>query len=315
MTNNQIRYMIEVAKTGSVNQAARNLFISQSSLSNAIQSVETEFGRKIFSRSTRGMTLTPFGRQFIAYITPIERQLRQLYAMRNTTALTSQTTLSVISNGFYYLSDIAETMGRRHREGGLHLSLREEYSGNVTDAVVSGDADIAVVRIWSCYRDQLLERFLSANLLYHPVCEMQLGVDVGPQNPFYNSQEEDILPEQLAGYPQIMDESLDCGPYADIFPRIGLPVERTRYIVNSRAATYEILNKTDGYVLNSRRVQKTGKINFGAYEWRFLLFRNCEISSEIGWVSRESSVLSAEAREFVRLLQDQLLYIGLEYNN
>lgn len=314
MTNNQIRYMIEVAKAGSVNQAARNLFISQSSLSNAVQSVETEFGRKIFSRSARGMMLTPFGRQFIAYITPIERQLHQLYAMRNTTALSSQNTLSVISNGFYYLSDIAAAMGQRHRESGLHLSMREEYSGNVTDAVVSGEADIAVVRIWSCYRDQLLERFLSANLLYHPVCEMQLGIDVGPKNPLYCLQEEDILPEQLAGFPQIMDESLDCGPYADIFPRIGLPVERTRYIVNSRATTYEMLNKTDGYVLNSRREQKTGKVNCGAYEWRFLLFRNCEISSEIGWISRENSVLSAETREFVRLLQERLLYIGFDYD-
>ena len=58
MTNNQIKYMIEVAETGSVNQAARNLYISQSALSNAIMSVEQEFGRKIFNRSSRGMMLT-----------------------------------------------------------------------------------------------------------------------------------------------------------------------------------------------------------------------------------------------------------------
>lgn len=51
MTNNQIHYMVEIAKAGSVNQAARNLFISQSSLSGAIQSVEAEFGRKIFARA------------------------------------------------------------------------------------------------------------------------------------------------------------------------------------------------------------------------------------------------------------------------
>ena len=61
MTNNQIQYMIEVARTGSVNQAARNLFISQSALSNAIRSVEQEFGRKIFHRSSRGVTLTIVG--------------------------------------------------------------------------------------------------------------------------------------------------------------------------------------------------------------------------------------------------------------
>ena len=313
MTNNQIRYMVEVAKAGSVNQAARNLFISQSSLSNAIQSVEAEFGRKIFNRSARGMTLTPFGRQFIAYITPIERQLRQLYAMRSDTPLSGQNTLSVISNGFYYISDIAATLGQSHREHGLRLSLWEEYSGNVSDAVANGEADLAVVRIWSCYRDQLLERFLSANLLYHPICEIHLGVDVGPKSPLYKLPDETILPSQLAGYPQIMDESLDCGPYADIFPRIGLPVERNRYVVNSRAATYELLNRTDGYVLNSRREQKAGIVACGDYKWRFLPFRDCEITSEIGWVTKEGSTLSSEAREFIQLLQKRLLYIEFAY--
>lgn len=154
MTNNQIHYMVEIAKAGSVNQAARNLFISQSSLSGAIQSVEAEFGRKIFARSVKGMALTPFGRQFIAYITPIDRQLQQLYSMRMT-AVSAQESLSVISNGFYYLSDIVTSMGQRRKDSGLHVFLREEYSGNVADAVMNGEADIAVVRIWSCYRDQL----------------------------------------------------------------------------------------------------------------------------------------------------------------
>ena len=245
MTNNQIHYMVEIAKAGSVNQAARNLFISQSSLSGAIQSVEAEFGRKIFARSVKGMALTPFGRQFIAYITPIDRQLQQLYSMRMT-AVSAQESLSVISNGFYYLSDIVTSMGQRRKDSGLHVFLREEYSGNVADAVMNGEADIAVVRIWSCYRDQLLERFLSSNLLYHPLCSMELGVDVGPMNPFFRSQDVDLLPEQLAGYPQIIDESLDYGPYADILSKLGLQMERTRYVVNSRAAIYEILSRTDG---------------------------------------------------------------------
>lgn len=314
MTNNQIHYMVEIAKAGSVNQAARNLFISQSSLSGAIQSVEAEFGRKIFARSVKGMALTPFGRQFIAYITPIDRQLQQLYSMRMT-AVSAQESLSVISNGFYYLSDIVTSMGQRRKDSGLHVFLREEYSGNVADAVMNGEADIAVVRIWSCYRDQLLERFLSSNLLYHPLCSMELGVDVGPMNPFFRSQDVDLLPEQLAGYPQIIDESLDYGPYADILSKLGLQMERTRYVVISRAAIYEILSKTDGYVLNSRKETNDGKVKHDSYEWRFLPFRNCSITSEIGWVRRENSVLTPEAKEFIHLLQNHLLLcIGCDYN-
>ena len=168
MTNNQIKYMIEVAETGSVNQAARNLYISQSALSNAIMSVEQEFGRKIFNRSSRGMTLTPFGKLFIAYITPIHQQLTQLYAMRNPAAAGSSTpTLNIISNGFYYISDIVAAIGRRNASQGLRISLQEEYGGNVTDALLNGSAELGVVRLWNCYRERNLETFANMKLLYH----------------------------------------------------------------------------------------------------------------------------------------------------
>lgn len=304
MTNTQIRYMVEVAKAGSVNQAARNLFVSQSSLSNAIKSVENEFGRKIFRRSSRGMTLTPFGKLFIAYITPIEKQLRQLYAMRSSSPINSRRSLSIISNGFYYISDIIAMLLERHKINGLHITIREEYSGNVAEDLVSGEADLAIVRIWSCYRDQLLERFRTENLLYHPVSELYLGVDVGPQNPLYRVKSGRVIASQLQDYPQIMDESLDCGPYADIYPKIGLPVERNRLIVNSRAVTYELLNKTNGYVINSRMQKQAGLVKHDCYTWNFLPFEDCNISSEIGWVCKDTSVLTAEAKEFINLLQN-----------
>ena len=217
MTNNQIKYMIEVAETGSVNQAARNLYISQSALSNAIMSGEQEFGRKIFNRSSRGMTLTPFGKLFIAYITPIHQQLTQLYAMRNPAAAGSSTpTLNIISNGFYYISDIVAAIGRRNASQGLRISLQEEYGGNVTDALLNGSAELGVVRLWNCYRERNLETFANMKLLYHPVTELQVGVDVSWHSPLYKTEEEDIDPEALAPYPHIMHESLDFGPYADI---------------------------------------------------------------------------------------------------
>ena len=44
MTFEQLNYVIEVSKTGSINKAAVNLFVSQSSLSQAIQNLEKELG-------------------------------------------------------------------------------------------------------------------------------------------------------------------------------------------------------------------------------------------------------------------------------
>ena len=72
MNLNQLKYIIEIAKTGSINHAAANLFISQSVLSTAVSRLEKEIGQTIFFRSNRGITLTPFGHTFVSYVTSIQ---------------------------------------------------------------------------------------------------------------------------------------------------------------------------------------------------------------------------------------------------
>ena len=309
MTNNQIQYMIEVARTGSVNQAARNLFISQSALSNAIRSVEQEFGRKIFHRSSRGVTLTPFGKLFIAYITPISHQLEQLYAMRNTDVNSQIPSLSIISNGFYYITDLLAALGERYSSNGLRVFLQEEYSGNFLEPICNRAVDLGIVRIWSCYRSYNLEEFSNKKLVYHPICELQIGVDLGVKNPLYNHPEPSIAPEMLAGYPQILHESLDHGPYSDIMGRLNLPVSSVRYVVDSRATIYELLDKTGGYVLNSRKISLDGqpRLELRHHQWRFFPLKDCSVRSEIGYLTRENTVLTPEASTFIQMLKDYLL--------
>ena len=104
MTLTQFRYVLEVSKTGSVNRAASNLFVSQSVLSNAIKTLETELNQKIFYRTTKGMLPTPFGKTFIAYITPIQMHIEQLNTMLNQGAPAPKMTLSIATTGFQQMS-------------------------------------------------------------------------------------------------------------------------------------------------------------------------------------------------------------------
>ena len=55
MTIQQCKYVLEISKTGSFNEASKTLFIAQSSLSASIKSLETELGIKIFERSNNGV--------------------------------------------------------------------------------------------------------------------------------------------------------------------------------------------------------------------------------------------------------------------
>ena len=65
VTFQQLTYVVEVSKCGSINKAAKNLFTSQSSLSHSIRALETELGFSLFARSNKGIELTQEGECFV----------------------------------------------------------------------------------------------------------------------------------------------------------------------------------------------------------------------------------------------------------
>lgn len=78
MTLQQLRYALAVADFGSMNEAAKQLFISQPSLSEAMKELETELGFNIFLRSNRGIVITPEGEEFLGYARQVTEQYRLL---------------------------------------------------------------------------------------------------------------------------------------------------------------------------------------------------------------------------------------------
>lgn len=61
-------FFSEVAKTGSVKKASENLFISPSSILNAIKSLEKEYNIIVFDRSSKGMRLTNEGTELLSHV-------------------------------------------------------------------------------------------------------------------------------------------------------------------------------------------------------------------------------------------------------
>ena len=63
----QVRYIVTVAETGNITEAARQLFVSQPSLTNAIRELEKEMQITIFHRTNKGVTISNEGDEFLAY--------------------------------------------------------------------------------------------------------------------------------------------------------------------------------------------------------------------------------------------------------
>ena len=74
MTLRQLKYALTIADCGSMNEAAKQLFISQPSLSETMKELETEIGLDIFLRSNRGIVITPEGEEFLGYARQVTEQ-------------------------------------------------------------------------------------------------------------------------------------------------------------------------------------------------------------------------------------------------
>ncbi len=87
MTLQQLKYALTIADCGSMNEAAKQLFLSQPSLSETIKELEQEIGLQIFLRSNRGIVITPEGEEFLGYARQVTEQfglLRSRYVEKQT---------------------------------------------------------------------------------------------------------------------------------------------------------------------------------------------------------------------------------------
>lgn len=80
MTLQQLKYALTIAGCGSMNEAAKQLFLSQPGLSESIRELEQEIGLQIFLRSNRGIVITPDGEEFLGYARQVTEQFGLLKA-------------------------------------------------------------------------------------------------------------------------------------------------------------------------------------------------------------------------------------------
>ena len=77
MTLKQLQYVVTVAETGNITEAAKKLFIAQPSLTAAVHELEKEYGIILFSRSNKGIELTPDGEEFLGYARQVLEQAKR----------------------------------------------------------------------------------------------------------------------------------------------------------------------------------------------------------------------------------------------
>ena len=144
MDLNQLKTFVTVAETSSLTRAASLLFLSQPAVSAHIKSLESEFNVRLFNRTPRGMVLTAVGAVMrdeaciaLAAASNFIQKARSLNEVGTCTLGTIS--VPVILN----LPGVLSELRRRHQN--VNLTLRQDISGNIIDAVIRGEMDAGFV--------------------------------------------------------------------------------------------------------------------------------------------------------------------------
>lgn len=135
-----------VADMKSLSRAAIASDVAQSLVSRQIAMLEAEWGRRLFDRTGRGMTLSDFGRRIYPEVKRVVEQVRQLDATAREAAgvLTGTVHVGVLPSLSrqllpMLLADI------RERAPAIRLHVMEGFSGTLDEQLASGRLDMIVV--------------------------------------------------------------------------------------------------------------------------------------------------------------------------
>lgn len=146
MTLNQLSYFVEIVKQSSFTKAADKLFVSQSTLSKSIRTLEEEFQIALINRSAKEFALTQEGHIFYEYAERIlnyyQEQTQELFQRLNNASGTLRLGVPPTSGAIYFYSILHKF---KQKYPAIDLQIEEITSKNIQEQVASGKLDMGAV--------------------------------------------------------------------------------------------------------------------------------------------------------------------------
>lgn len=182
MTLQQLRYVIEVADQHSITDAAKNLFISQPSLSAAIHELESEIGIQLFIRKTRGVLPTAEGEEFLGYARQVVHQA-QLINDKYISHTMEKKRFSVSTQHYSFTAGAFVELVKAQGDESYELTLREGKTWDTIEDVRTLRSEMGVIYL-SSYNETVITRQLrEANLVFSELFSARPHIFIGRNNP------------------------------------------------------------------------------------------------------------------------------------
>jgi DNA-binding transcriptional LysR family regulator len=248
MTLQQLRYATGVARYGSFNEASSHLFISQPSLSTAIRDLEAEIGIAVFARTTKGISVTPEGAEFLGYARQVLEQADLLEARYRDSP--PQRRLFSVSTQHYAFAvnafvDLIRDIGADEYE----CTLRETRTHEIIEDVRNLRSEIGILFVNEFNERVLNKLFAESSLAFAPLFSARPHIFVSARHPLARRRRVSL--GDLEEYPCL---SFDQGEYNSFHfsEEIQSTLVHKRSVkVSDRATLFNLLIGLNGYTIST----------------------------------------------------------------
>jgi len=303
MTLQQLKYVIEIVNCGSINEAAKRLFLAQPSLSNAVKELETELGIELFIRTPKGMILSTDGAEFLGYARQIVEQT-ELMEQRYLNKKPSRQLCSISTQHYAFAVNAFVNLVRRSGGDEYQFTLRETRTHEIIEDVGGFRSEVGILYM-NQFNRKVLEKLLREHRLeFHPLFTAKPHVFISATNPL--SHRACVTLEDLKDCPYLSFEQGEYNSFYFSEEILSTVFHKKAIYVSDRATLFNLLIGLDGYTIS------TGIVSSDLNGENIIpIPLQVEEEIQVGWISHRQTRLSYPAQAYLSELKAVITEYGL----
>ena len=248
MTLLQLKYAVTAATAGTISEAAKQLFITQPSLTSAIHELENELGITIFQRTNKGILVSAEGEEFLGYARQVIEQTNLIEERYLGTAPLKHQFCVSIQHYSFAVEAFVELL---HQYGGeeYDFRIRETQTYEIIEDVARLRSEVGILYL-NKFNETILQKTLKEHdLKFHPLFVAHPHVFVSSFSPL--AKKERITLEDLAPYPRLSYEQGEHNSFYFSEEILSTRESKKDIVVRDRATLFNLLIGVNGYTICS----------------------------------------------------------------
>lgn len=203
MTLQQLKYADAVASCGSISEAARRVFVTQPSLTEAIHALEEELRIAIFLRSSKGVSLTREGEEFLSSARQILDDAARI-SEKYTGKAVRRPQFAVSCQHYAFAVEAFMEVVKANGAESYDFTFRETVTGEIIDDVARHRSEVGILYLSQRNEQPIAKILRKEELVFEELFEATPHVFLGKTHPL--AKKKMIHPRELDDYPYLTYE-------------------------------------------------------------------------------------------------------------